>query len=173
MIKRVVMLVAPLAVVAGGVTAGFAATATAAPAMGGKIDIFVSPNLASNSGGGTIVVIGAVTDHGTTSGNGKGVARLTKGTITINLSAVNKAGNDAKPSLENMTTCSFAATFSAPAPIVSGTGAYTGAKGVLTITETFGGYVPAPAGGKCNPNASPPVTDEAGYVTGTGTISFG
>ncbi len=172
MIKRLMMLASALAVTAGGLTAGFVASATTAPAMGGKIDLFVSPNLASSGGGGKIVIIGAITDHGTTSGNGTGVAHLTKGSITINLKAVGKAGNNAKPTLQNLTTCSFAATFSAPAPIVGGTGAYAGAKGTLVITEIFGGYVPIRPGGKCNPNANPPVADEAGYVTGTGTISF-
>jgi hypothetical protein len=45
--ERFAMLASGLAVVSGGMTAGLVASSTTAPSMGGRIDIFVSSDLAT------------------------------------------------------------------------------------------------------------------------------
>ena len=72
-----------------------------------------------------------------------------KGTLRLNLSRLNKAANNASPSMNN-TSCSFVVSVSAPVTIVSGTGAYVGAHGTLIIHETCAAILPRLASGKCN-----------------------
>ena len=56
---------------------------------------------------------------------------LKKGTILISLAKINAALNNANPTIYNKSDCSAYLTVSAPAPILSGTGAYAGITGTL------------------------------------------
>jgi hypothetical protein len=175
---RLVKLAVALAVLGGGLSAGLVASATTAspkaatPLKGGPIQIFVTPNLQSQNGGGTILFVGAIADHGTTAGNKSGVATLTKGTITVDLSKLNSASNSANPSMLNQTTCSFVVKISAPVTIVSGTGAYAGAHGTLVLHEVFAAILPRLANGKCNGSNSAVPVSQYGEIQGAGTIGF-
>jgi hypothetical protein len=143
---------------------------------GGLIRFYVTPG--NGQGNGTIVVVGAIGDYGKTTKQvaGFGKALLHKGTFKVNLNAISKAMNTAKPLLENTTTCTFVASATAPAAISNGTGAYKGISGTLMITETFAGYGPfyttGAQKGKCNlsPNTNP--TAQWGAVTGLGTVKY-
>jgi hypothetical protein len=106
---------------------------------GGTIRIFVVPG--NGQGNGTIVV-GAIGDYGKTTKQvgGFGQALLHKGTFKVNLKAISKAVNKAKPLVYNTTTCSYAFSATAPAAISNGTGAYEGISGTLVLTENFAGY---------------------------------
>jgi hypothetical protein len=157
-----------------GLTAGLVASAATMPQKGGAIEVFVTPSETAN-GGGTILIVGAIADHGRTSkakAKGIGTATMTKGTLDLDLSKLNAAANNASPSMMNNTTCSFAFRSSAPVTIVSGTGAYAGAHGTVLIHEVFSLILPRLANGKCNEaNSAVPVA-QYGSVEGSGTISF-
>jgi hypothetical protein len=143
---------------------------------GGLIRIYVVPG--NGQGNGTIVVVGAIGDYGKTTKQvgGFGKALLHKGTFKVNLNAMSKALNNAKPVLYSATTCSGVFSATAPAAISNGTGAYKGISGTLILTETFAGYGPfyttGAHKGKCNtsPNSNP--TAQWGAVTGVGTVKY-
>jgi hypothetical protein len=164
------------AVLAGGLSAALAASAStvspraaAAPA-GGAIQIFVTPDLTSQNGGGSILIVGAIADHGRTAGNKSGVATLTKGTLTVDLTKLNNASG--KPTMLDTATCSVVFEVSAPVTIVSGTGTYVGAHGTLVFHETFAAILPRLANGKCNDSNSAVPVSQYGQVQGAGTIGF-
>lgn len=146
--------------------------------VGTPIKVFVFPGTAKTPG--AVVLTGAVGDYGravNVNSAGKlnkqgpdGKFLLKKGTIILDLSQLKAAAAAAKSSDFNATTCSASVTFSAPAPIVSGTKAYARITGSLTVTET-GAFVLPLKGGKCNSSAAPSAQWEA--VTGTGSVSFG
>jgi hypothetical protein len=163
-----------IAIVGSSLTAGLVASATTTPLKGGAIEVFVTPSETGN-GGGTILIVGAIADHGSTSkttAKGIGTATMTKGTLMLDLSKLNTASNNASPSMMNNTTCSFVFSDSAPVTIVSGTGAYVGAHGTVLIHEVFSLILPRLANGKCNEaNSAVPVA-QYGSVEGSGTIAF-
>jgi hypothetical protein len=112
-------------------------------------------------------------DHGTDiTPNSNTVAKikLTKGTIVISL---NQAAFNKGKFTEDPTNCSQSYIASAPVKVASGTGAYAGIKGSFTATINQYGIAPKLASGKCNnANSADPVF-QMGYVTATGTISYG
>lgn len=151
------------------------AVAGAAGQHGGKIQLFVW-------GAGKnpkAMIVGAIGDYGTATSvdkNGKINPNgryerlgLGKGSLLVDGKRFNAASNRARPSLTSKTTCSASFSFSAPAPIVSGTGRYKGASGTLMLHATFAGVSPRKHG-KCPKNQNTGV----GYlsVTGTGTVNF-
>ena len=154
-----------------------AASAAAAPA-GGKIFIHAT---GSEGPAGTIVIVGAIADHGKTlqmNKNGKPDSNgnfvkitLSKGTFMVDSTKLDAAGNQAKPSIESLATCSFRFTATGPVTFFNGTGLYKGISGTATITLDFGGYSRLSRAGKCSQNA--PAVAEWGSVTGPGTVSFG
>ncbi len=143
---------------------------------GGPIRIYVNPG--NGQGNGTIVVVGTIGDYGKTTKQvaGFGKALLHKGTFKVNLNAISKAVNKAKPLIYNTTTCSYVFSATAPAAISNGTGAYKGISGTLMITETFAGYGPfyttGAHKGKCNTSSNANPTAEWGSVTGVGSIKY-
>ena len=163
-----------IAIVGGSLTAGLVASAATVPLKGGAIEVFVTPS-ETGTGHGTILIVGAIADHGSTNNakaTGIGTAAMTKGTLKLDLSKLNTAANNASPSMMNNTTCSFAFRSSAPVTIVSGTGAYVGAHGTVLIHEVFSLILPRLANGKCNEaNSAVPVA-QYGSVEGSGTIAF-
>jgi hypothetical protein len=161
-----------------GGSVALAAGSSATPA-GGRIQLFVQP--AQHQGNGKVLLTGAVGDYGsshsvrTTGGKMLGTATLRKGTITLDLTAVNKASNNATPTVD-AATCSASATASAVAPIVGGTGLYTGIHGTVRITESFGflgsTYKSGPKKGRCNMSNSAPTVAQMAEVYGSGNVSF-
>jgi hypothetical protein len=156
-----------------------ALAASSSPA-GGAFRVFgVSNGL---GGGGTVLVTGAIGDHGrsqsvTKSGavnqNGSYVKlTLSQGTLTLNKTALDKAINRAfGKATPNSSTCSLSAAASGQLPFVSGTGLYAGATGAAHITVAVGFILPR-KNGKCDTANSATPTASQQIVYGTGTVSF-
>ncbi len=169
----------------GSLFASEAAFGASTPANG-AIKVFVVPS--GNGGGGPVVITGVIGDYGgSTNANASGKPQkkggyelllLKKGTILVNGSQFNKATKNAQPTDFNQTTCSGTVVASAPAPIVSGTKAYSGITGSLTLTATFAFvgpfYTSGSKKGQCNTsNNGPNPPGIFASITGTGTVSFG
>ncbi len=123
----------------------------------------------------SIVITGVFADAGTfapPSAAGQIKLHLSKGTIKVDDSrGASKEqtifANIAKHL--NTSTCGFSFSYSAPAKLLSGTQAYAGIKGTVTINTRDAGVFPKNANGTCNSNANP-----LGYVDtgiGSGTVS--
>ncbi len=160
----------------GTVVIGVTANAAGMMPKGGPIRIYVVPG--NGQGNGTIVVVGAIGDYGKTTKQvgGFGKALLHKGTFKVNLNAITKAVNNAKPLVESRTTCTFAFSATAPAAISNGTGDYKGISGTIMLTETFAGYGPyyttGAHKGTCNTSNNATPTAQWGAVTGVGTVKY-
>jgi hypothetical protein len=175
--------VALLAGVLGPTVPAFAATGASMPA-GGLIKVFVTPK-GANGEHGTILIIGAIGDWGTTLNiNANGTAdpngnyakvTLQKGTFVVNLTTLNALSNKAQPTLY-AGTCSAVFSIRGPIGLSQGTGAYKGISGTLTITETFGFILPRYASGahmgQCNMSNSAQPAAQDGEITGSGNIGF-
>src|ERR1700726_4965945 len=101
--------------IVGSVLFGLAGAYGAGMPAGGTVRIFVVPG--QNQGQGTIVLAGAIGDYGkTTKANKQGIGEmvLKKGTIQVNLAAIQKLLNNSKPTIENKTTCSYVFGGTAP-----------------------------------------------------------
>jgi hypothetical protein len=175
--------VALVAAVLGPAVPAFGATGPAMP-TGGAVKVWVTPK-GPNGSHGTILIIGAVGDWGTTQNanangtpnpNGNyGKVTLQKGTFLVNLSTLNALSNKAQPTVY-ASSCSAMFTVKGPVGLSDGTGAYKGISGTLTITETFAFILPRFTSGahlgQCNmgENAQPSAQD--GVVTGSGTVGF-
>jgi len=177
---------ATLALCAGAAVAS-AAPAASSPIAGlpsdGTIEVFVTVGTGT---GGTIVIAGAIGDHGkvlTVGANGKPNANghyvdvtLQKGTFKIDKTALDKASDDAPPTVMSATTCSFGGSATAPVTISDGTGDYTGISGTVKVTLTFGGDLPVYATGKhkgkCNMSDNAEPLAQFGSAVGRGTVNF-
>jgi hypothetical protein len=160
----------------------FAASVTPA---GGKIELFATPS--GNSGGGTILITGAIRDYGKTESvnengtpdpNGNyGKAVLHQGTIEVNLTALNQKENNLPQTIFNLESCSAHASVSAPVPVVDGTGLYAGISGTLMLSTTFAFIGPrvtsGPTKGQCSKSNNAPPLAQWISVSGSGTVSFG
>ena len=123
----------------------------------------------------TIILTGAITDHGTdhqgVAGRGDyNLLALSKGTFSFEVSDAGNLPPNFPPL--NPTTCSSDGTTTVPVPIVhgTGTGAYHGISGTFQITVTFASILPRLANGQCDTNA----THYPGIQIsrGAGTVSF-
>jgi hypothetical protein len=175
--KTAAGVVGLLACLIVGASVALGAGSSKTPA-GGRIQLFVQP--AQKQGNGKVLFTGAVGDYGSshsvTSGGKKiATATLTKGTISIDLTAVAKNATDATPTVD-AATCSGSVTVSAAAPIVSGTGLYAGIHGTVKITESFGfigsTYKTGPKKGQCNTTNSGTTVAQMAIVYGNGKVSF-
>jgi hypothetical protein len=139
---------------------------------GGRFRVYEADTaLAGNFG--TVILTGAVTDHGI---DHQGVAGggtinrlvLAKGSFEINVGALGSLLNFPV----NPNTCSSHGSATAPVPIVggSGTGAYQGISGTFEGTVAVASIVPRLANGSCDTNA----TQYPGVLiaSGGGTVSF-
>jgi hypothetical protein len=161
-----------------GGSVALAASSSATPA-GGRIQVFVQPG--NGQGNGKVLFTGAVGDYGSShpvSGSGGKKLALTtlkKGTITVDLTAINKKSSNGTPTI-NAATCSGALTVSAPVPVVSGTGLYKGIHGSVKLTETYGfigsTYKSGPKKGQCNMSNSSATVAQMATVYGSGSVSF-
>jgi hypothetical protein len=170
---RKTRLLAPLALLSTAVLAVSGGLASAnGSSTGGEVHWYEADTaLAGNLG--TVVLTGAITDHGT---DHQGVAGkgnynkfvLSKGTFEI---SIRKFGNRLSFPV-NPATCSADGSAKAPIPIVagSGTGAYQGIRGAIETTVTFAWILPRLPNGQCNTNATryPGI----GIANGAGTVSY-
>ena len=124
----------------------------------------------------SIVITGAFADSGTyapPSSGGTIELDLSKGTIKVDDSK--GAAKESQlfahlPKYLNASTCGLDLSYSAPATLTSGTGAYAGITGTITISAHDAGVFPKTQTGACNTNANP-----VGYIDigiGSGSISF-
>ncbi len=176
--------VALLAGALGPAVPAVAATGTAMPA-GGPVKVFVTPS-AANGEHGTILIVGAIGDWGTTLNiNANGTSdpngnyakvTLQKGTFVVNLTSLNTLSNKAQPTFYK-SSCSAVFSVKGPVGLADGTGAYKGISGTLTITQTFGFILPRYGSGantgQCNMSNSAQPVAQRGVITGSGNIGFG
>jgi hypothetical protein len=159
---------------------GASAFGATAPA-GGTIKVWATEN--NSLTGGTAVITGAIGDYGTfvdanSAGkidkkNGLYIKIFSKkGTVLINSTQFNAVFNNAQPTDFNAVTCSASIIASAPMPIVSGTKAYAGITGSVTVTGTFAFILPRTSSGKCNTSSNAKAIAQYSSITGSGTVSF-
>ncbi len=159
--------------------------AGASSPSGGKVSLWANANLTGATS--KIVVVGAIADSGigtSVDKNGKVDASgsyerivLKKGSFEADSTVLDQNASSGVPTLDDVTTCSFAFSTSGPITLSHGKGAYAGISGTLNVTEQFVGIDPRYKTGKnkgaCNQsNNSRPIAG-AGAVSGTGTIAFG
>lgn len=168
------------AVMLGGVLFGAnAALAANPPMMGGAIQVWVT--LSPTGNGGQVLITGVIGDYGkaqNVTAAGKPISKksvykdlmLKNGSILINLTKYQKAQNNANPIMYNKSNCSAYVITSAPAPILSGTGAYKGITGTVTLRGEDAVIMPRTKKGTCNENANP--VDDYFVVNGAGTVKF-
>ena len=145
--------------------------------MGGSVRVFVTPG---GHGTGTVLIAGAIGDHGRTvriAKDGKidpngnyGMTTLQNGSFIVNLTVVDGSGTSSKE------ICSYFFGATAPAAISSGTGLYKGISGTVNLSEWIGVlgslYKSGAHEGQCNESNNAPVLDQAISVTGTGMVKF-
>jgi hypothetical protein len=162
-------------------TGAAVAGATATTPTGGTIHIFgVSKGL---GGGGSVLLTGAIGDHGKSASatktgkpnaNGSYVKlTLTQGDILLNQSKLKAEENRAfNHIVVNPSSCSAFVSASATLPIVSGTGLYATISGSAHVTVSVGFLLPRLKSGKCNESNSSTPTASQQIVYGTGKVSF-
>ena len=167
---------------ASGAVWAAAATAAATAPAGGQIYIHAT---GGQGPAGTIVVVGAIGDHGTTltidkdgkpDSNGNFVkVKLQKGTFEVDSTALNAKMAKRVPML-NKSTCSFMIAGSDRVTFFNGTGLYRGISGSAAITIAIGGIGPhygsGPEKGRCNLNDNAKPVATFGSITGPGTVAF-
>jgi hypothetical protein len=179
---RFMKAVAAVLVLVGGLVFGGAAAYGTTPVSG-------TTQLWGNVGSGkgfNAIFTGAIGDHGVSipaTSQGKPSKKNTgyrlfvmkKGTIFFNTKQIDAAENDnnTQPTTENNTTCSFTFVVTEPATIISGTKAYAGITGSISVTISYAAVLPLTKNGKCNPDTNANPTAQIGFVTGSGTVSYG
>jgi hypothetical protein len=175
--------VAVLAGILSPAVPAFAASTTTMP-TGGTVKVFVTP-MGANGEHGTILIIGAIGDWGTTLNvNANGTAdpngnyarvSLQKGTFLVNLTSFNAVANKVQPTFYG-SSCSAVFSVKGPIGLSEGTGGYKGISGTLTITETYGFILPRYASGahagQCNTSNNAQPLAQHGDITGSGTVGF-
>jgi hypothetical protein len=161
-------------------SASLAAAATAR-AQGGAIQIWITPNPAG-TGGGKILITGAIGDYGVgqnvdASGmpDRKGTYKkliLKSGTIVINTTKFLTAEHNTNPSSFNKANCSAVVHVSAPTPIVDGTGTYAGISGMLDLSADDAVIFPKTPKGVCNMSNNANPLSFYLTVSGTGTMTY-
>jgi hypothetical protein len=159
------VLVAVAATVVPFVVPGASAASAAAKPTAGTIHLDIVNTSIEGRAPGDALITGAFADHGTE----MGATRLSKGTITANIAKLNALFNSPKFATGYSASCSFSGVGDVALPIVSGTGAYAGITGNLSVHVIFGAQSPS-KDQKCDGNA-PPSADEQ-IITGSGKVSF-
>ncbi len=173
------------AVVVAGMTfaAACASAATVAPATGGPsaAEAVHFSGFSQNSDGPdfTVVLSGAVGDYGpAVSVRPDGTVdpghaselelKLRKGTFRLSIARLDKAIVAATSRWKTNRTCSFHAAVSAPTPVVagSGTGAYRGIRGSLTMSVTIDEVDVRPC-----PDGTSRFLSQLIFLVGSGTVS--
>jgi hypothetical protein len=158
--------------------------AGASSASGGQISLWATANLTGATS--KIIVVGAVADSGVATSidkNGKidpngSYERivLKKGSFEADATVLDQNASSGQPSLDDVSTCSFAFSTSGPLTLSNGKGAYAGISGTLNVTEQFVGIGPRYKTGKnkgaCNQSNNSRPLAGAGAVSGTGAVTF-
>jgi hypothetical protein len=169
-----------VAVVLGGLVSGASALGASGRPAGGHIDVFLQ---SEGAAGGKILITGAIGDSGTTTSIDKNgtvdpagdyaKVTLTKGTLMVNKTALEKAVNSLSPNV-NKATCSAGFSLTVSISLFDGTGLYKGISGTLKDVEFLGFISPRYTSGKnkgqCDLDVAP--TAQLGLVVATGTVSF-
>ena len=153
---------------------------------GGAIKVWgvVAVTSSSNKPSPTVIT-GAIADYGTTQNvnssgkpdeNGNRVkVTLKKGTFTVDVTQLNSGFGNASPSDFNSSNCSasfMVGPVNVPVVAGTGTGAYKGITGSLTMNAQVAAILPKTKSGSCNTaNSATPVAGW-GVITGNGTVSF-
>ncbi len=152
-------------VAASGVSAGSTASKPAA----GIIHIYAVDTSLSSTAPSIVLITGAFSDHGT---GRMATWHLKNGTVTLNPSKLKAILNSSSFGTFYAASCSFSGVGTAPVPVVSGTGAYAGIKGSITVTATGAEQGSLLKDGKCNEASNAPVVAEETILTGSGKVSF-
>jgi hypothetical protein len=181
-------LFAVIAMISGLLLGGIVSAATASATKGGIVHVFQSGG--GGTGLGTVLLTGAIADAGSSQSidangtvdpnNATDVnVALVHGSFRLNTQALNKTINKAFNNLRlNASTCSGYIAASGPATIVSGsgTGAYKGISGSISLNFTYAFIDSKNASGKqkgqCNQSSNAPYLEVEQIVTGSGTVSF-
>jgi hypothetical protein len=148
------------------VVSDVAAASTASKPAAGIIHLYIVNTSIEGRAPGDVLISGAFADHGMVKG---ATIHLSHGTITGNISKLNALLNSPKFATGYSASCSFNGAGTVSLPLVSGTGAYVGIKGNLTVRVIFGAQSPF-KNGKCNGNAAP-IADQQ-IITGSGRVLF-
>ena len=174
--KRNAKLLVPLAAVGAAAVAASGGLALADGASSGGGVRLYEADTALDGNLGTVILTGAVTDHGIdhqdAGGAGINLLKLSKGSFEINVNAVGSQLAALPVVPVNRSTCSSDGwTKTAPVPIVpgSGKGAYKGISGTFNARAASAAIYRRTASGQCNSNATryPGVL----IANGTGTVS--
>jgi hypothetical protein len=95
---------------------------------------------------------------------------LQHGTFIVDASALPQAFQHAKPQF-NQTNCSFLLKVTGPGKISSGTGAYAGISGTISVDFTIAG-IATRKGSTCELKHGGPTYGSYSTVTGNGRVSF-
>lgn len=151
---------------------------------GGKVALWANANLTGATS--KIVVVGAIADSGIGTSidkNGKVDPNgsyervvLKKGSFEADATALDQSASSEPPTLNDVSTCSFAFSASGPITLSDGKGAYAGISGTLNVTEQFVGIGPRYKTGKnkgaCNQSDNARPIEGAGAISGTGAVAF-
>jgi hypothetical protein len=145
--------------------------------------VFGTPALTGTTG--TVLITGAIGDYGKTikvdkAGHPDAAGtynklELQKGTVVLDAGPLQRriqlGGAHAHL---NPASCSLEGSVTAPAPILSGIGAYASISGTIKVTFTIAELAPTyasgPKEGECNTSNGP--SAQFATVRGTGTVSF-
>ncbi|MCU1362989.1 MAG: hypothetical protein JWM55_817 [Acidimicrobiaceae bacterium] len=140
--------------------------------------------------GSTVVLTGVIGDMGSADSidangtpdpqkNTEVILSLVRGSFKISVVALDKKINQAFNTFHaNSSTCSGFVSASGSAPVVagSGTGAYAGITGSITLNFSLAvigaKYASGKHKGQCNESNNSPSIGQAELVTGSGTVSF-
>jgi hypothetical protein len=145
------------------------ATSDSARPAAGTIHVYIANTSTSASAPNKILITGAFSDHGI---GKKGTFHLTRGTITANPSKLKAETNSPKFGTFYSASCSFTGVATGIVPIVSGTGAYAGITGSLTVTETVAEQGSLLKNGKCNTSNNAPAVAQDLFIAASGKVSF-
>ena len=148
------------------VVSDVAAASTGPKPAAGTIHLYIVNTSIEGRGPGDALISGAFADHGTVKG---ATLELAKGTITGNIAKLNALFSSHNFVTGYSASCSFNGAGKVSIPLVSGTGAYAGIKGDLSVHVIFGAQNPFTSG-KCDGNSAP-IADQQ-VITGSGKVSF-
>jgi hypothetical protein len=182
--KAAIGILAVLGAAAPVSVAAAATTSSTTTPSSGPIKVWVTPagQNTTTKTPGKILITGAIADHGTvittnaakkptTKGSYK-LLRFKDGTILVDGAQLNKALTTGQPSTLNASNCSAIFGATAPVTLGSGTGAYAGISGTVTITATFAFIGPKTKSGTCTMKTSAQPVGTYTSITGSGTVSF-
>lgn len=166
-----------------GVLLSASVVAASGATKSGKVELWVVPSVTgatSTAHPGKVIFTGTIGDYGEAlkvNAAGKPTKKSTyrllelkKGTMLVDIAKFSAAERRAAPTV-NMATCSFYGRVSGAITVVSGTGAYHGVTGSLTITALFGGIGPF-KNGKCTTKTTTPALATYTSITGSGTVTL-